>query len=1303
MNGLNPGSYTCMADSIFHASEGFQLLHAIYTIEYFLQGLVQRKCNFHIVFFDEHQEACIPRCTSPSNRQKYLLARSVFIRHFQANQSGSITLRMFKSIHDPDFERYLNASGVYFMLCHDGANPADLIEELSPRDDDNVSKLRVEAEEFVRKVMFRGMILSLINRGYNVALINGLEWMDTKVEPSKTPLSRFIADPSGQVMTMVVEGSRRAPIPSNMDLTNPNNERPKSSISQKMVESFLIKLGFNARAQFSSYREGSDGQMQEPEDAFSGMIIDDQPVVSESVYLTLTVLAYMLQNDNSKRLLALSFLIHTLLKGETRISDRPQLLNPEVNSKDSHTSSFLAEFSSLSRSILDDKSWNNVMNSQLIQCDVADLVDGRLFTSVAHEFMENSFSNGQVLTLLKPKVESLAQILRSLCGIRLEYQGREFPSNGGIKASREVVSYKSNISILPFANSVFDKHLASIKISIDSSDFVNQQSARIFQEISHWHNAKRRMDTKIVHPLSEKDKGRVLKRNQFFMAEMQAYAASLTNAAGKILEPEIVTVSDGKKTNKSQVENSKDSDDSGSSRKPHNSKSASNRKGAGKKSMLESIAASKATKDSGIVEKLFVSWQSVRKGLDSEPLLSSKYSKTKSYLRGLSDSKRAVLQAEVGFYILTILVDIYRNLCSKRDEKDISRGSELYGIAALIWDSIRKLSVTDGLTKIITDYITQVSRLMGLPAIEPPQPTSDRKLTFSPDSTVLNSGEVSISLKPIDFQCLHCGPYMDRNLDSAPDHRVLFRPDGWQRKVLDELDANRSVFVVAPTSAGKTFISFYAMERTLRASDDSILVYVAPTKALVNQIAAEIQARYKKTYKHAGNSVWAIHTRDYRINNPSGCQILVTVPHILQIMLLSPTNAKSWSEKVKTIIFDEIHSIGNAEDGVVWEQLLLLAPCPIIALSATVGNPEKFSEWLATTQKASGIQLTMIKHKHRYSDLRKFTFVPPKRFAFQGLSAKTAFATLGLDNVEGFAFVHPVASLVNRSRGIPDDLSLEARDCLSLWKSMFRHQTPQYPVDISLNPSTSSFPKLLAKVDVIKWEEGLKQLLKTWMDDNESPFDKVLEDLSKSMADFRHGGDQISRRHVVDTGTEEMIQIDENDLKDTTLPLLCKLHERDALPAILFNYDRSKCEGICRSVIGHLTLAEQRWKEKSTSWKKYLSDWEQWKKEQTKMAGKKAAKIAPKKRGKDDEEGPGSKADRVQDAANSEASPFANFDPEDPIDGFHFAAKHKIDSAELSRYFTQLKRRGVLPWLTEALTRGIGVHHAGMNRKYRQL
>ena len=481
-------------------------------------------------------------------------------------------------------------------------------------------------------------------------------------------------------------------------------------------------------------------------------------------------------------------------------------------------------------------------------------------------------------------------------------------------------------------------------------------------------------------------------------------------------------------------------------------------------------------------------------------------------------------------------------------------------------------------------------------------------------------------------------------------------------------------------------------------------VYVAPTKALVNQIAAEIQARFRKSYKHAGKSVWAIHTRDYRINNPSGCQILVTVPHILQIMLLAPSNAKSWSPKVKYIILDEIHSIGQADDGVVWEQLLLLAPCPIIALSATVGNPEAFNSWLTATQQSSGFKMSMITHQHRYSDLRKFVFSPPKRFAFRGLADCVSFATLGLDGLEGLAHIHPVASLINKSRGIPDDLSLEARDCLSLYQSMSRHQTKEFPVNPALCLSHKGSPQVIRKADIIEWEASLKNLLKAWMVNDRSPFDKVHEDLSRSLDVTNNIDEQVSKGTVADRLHDDMAIINPDDLYATTLPLLCKLHGRNALPAIFFNYDRHKCEGICKVLIRNLMEAETQWKKSSPAWKAKLAGFEKWKIEQAKTAGKRQTKKLPLKKGKgNDDDDVSSKMDRLQDAASDDLNPYASFDPDAPVDGFHFASRSKADASELSTYYGQLKYRDLPGWLTDGLQRGIGVHHAGMNRKYRQV
>jgi superfamily II RNA helicase len=1104
-------------------------------------------------------------------------------------------------------------------------------------------------------------------------------------------------------MTMVVERSRNASFqynPNPEDVTSPSD--PKHDRELSSIVNLVSTLGLRHSPHGTTETETNEPQKQSSIGQFPstekqkcqcvGSLVACCSGLTERVILTILVLGRMLEGKLVAESLAASFLAHAVLIGLTPLPKRRLRPSSQHDYEKSSMNIFLADFARLSDALLSENAWTEWMSTNNVVCDISDLVDGRLCEAV--------FADPIIYTLDTQQISTFVKFAHALCAVS-GFHLKPLSSAPATKMSYQSIngSIANDLTILPFTNPVFDKHLISINIRTAPLKASERQSGRIYQEVTHWHNARRRLDPKatLQTPATEKEKKRGLRRNQFFMAEMQAYAASLTNAAGKALEPEILTVSGS--TYPESLKDTKAAKPAAD--KAQKTKATPNRK----KAMLEDIAANKAIKDNQTDEKIFSAWRTVRKNLDAERSLQSKYLKIQAYLRDLSEAKRSVLQCEVELHLLCILVEMYSILRKESESKPAaSLREEIFGIAALIWDTSRRLASMGGLTKTIARMLEDIVKMLGLPDPRIPRVQNERKLAYDPALLLPRGSELVIHLGSIEFQLLHCGPYMDRNLDSAPDSRVPFHPDAWQRRVLDELDAKNSVFVVAPTSAGKTFISFYAMEKILRADDDSVLVYVAPTKALVNQIAAEIQARFRKTYKFAGKSVWAIHTRDYRINNPSGCQILVTVPHILQIMLLAPSNAKSWSPRVKYIIFDEIHSIGQAEDGIVWEQLLLLAPCPIIALSATVGNPEMFNSWLSSTQQSSGREVTMIKHQHRYSDLRKFVFNPPKRFAFFGLADRPSFATLGLGGLEGLAFVHPIASLVNKSRGMPDDLSLEARDCLSLYQAMKKHETPEFSVDATLSPSNYDvLPGVIRKAHIIEWEQKLKTLLKKWMASEQSPFDKVLEDLSQSIEVSSSPDKQVSKGEIAEVEDDEFVDVDAGDLYATTLPLLCKLHERNALPTILFNYDRQRCEGIALNLLKQLEGAESRWKNTSPAWKAKLQNFEDYKKNQAKAGAKKPVKAVAKKKGKEDDDDGGSRMDRIQDAASEEANPYANFDPAAPVDGFHFAAKQKAQASELSEYFYQMTRRGVSPWLTLALRRGIGVHHAGMNRKYRQV
>lgn len=194
----------CFSDRKLDFWPGFQLLHATYIVEKLLQKLGQRKCVFEIVFFDSNARFCIPTESSDDKYDRYLLAREAIIRHLVAisqEKKHGFDVYLFESYHSESFREHLLDSGAYVFMCHEGTvDEMDEINDVNDDDDDSAEEdyqndnsdddnIGTENELENMKVRIPQSVIGLrlmihwfITHGCNIALINNLEFRDTKVQ-----------------------------------------------------------------------------------------------------------------------------------------------------------------------------------------------------------------------------------------------------------------------------------------------------------------------------------------------------------------------------------------------------------------------------------------------------------------------------------------------------------------------------------------------------------------------------------------------------------------------------------------------------------------------------------------------------------------------------------------------------------------------------------------------------------------------------------------------------------------------------------------------------------------------------------------------------------------------------------------------------------------------------------------------------------------------------------------------------------------------------------------------------------------
>ena len=186
----------------------------------------------------------------------------------------------------------------------------------------------------------------------------------------------------------------------------------------------------------------------------------------------------------------------------------------------------------------------------------------------------------------------------------------------------------------------------------------------------------------------------------------------------------------------------------------------------------------------------------------------------------------------------------------------------------------------------------------------------------------------------------------DAYLNGTPPPKILKLRD-WQRQLCltPEWQNMESTVLLVPTSGGKTVAADISISQMLKNDPKAKAIYALPFVALANEKYNEYEKRFSQFsvrpyYQNIGGS-------DFRTGNIAVCTF--EKAH----SLINASIIGGYSDKIKLVIIDEVHMIGEEGRGTVIEaliiKLLLMQHKPrIVALTATINehDAKRLATWI---------------------------------------------------------------------------------------------------------------------------------------------------------------------------------------------------------------------------------------------------------------------------------------------------------------------------------------------------------------------
>lgn len=156
------------------------------------------------------------------------------------------------------------------------------------------------------------------------------------------------------------------------------------------------------------------------------------------------------------------------------------------------------------------------------------------------------------------------------------------------------------------------------------------------------------------------------------------------------------------------------------------------------------------------------------------------------------------------------------------------------------------------------------------------------------------------------------------------------------------LFAGKNLVVCTPTASGKTLIAEIACLKNI-IEGKGRAIYIVPLKALASEKYKDFKEAYP--YVRIGLAIGDLDSRDEFLNH---CDLIIATAEKMDSLI---RHRVPWIKEIHTVIVDETHLLNDAGRGPTLEILItilknILSEYQIIALSATIGNPEILAEWL---------------------------------------------------------------------------------------------------------------------------------------------------------------------------------------------------------------------------------------------------------------------------------------------------------------------------------------------------------------------